>query len=178
MALVSRATIKSWFTTGLRPIQNNYHDWLDSFFHKDDTIAISNVTGLNAALSGLATTTQIDNLQAQIATGSWTPAISNVINCSFTSSQGYFSRIGNIVTMSGVIQVNATAAGTLQFNFTIPISSDFVSNRNCFGGVSGSSIGTFPSIGSDATTNLAVLGATSTGSGQVAFSFCAQYIIL
>ena len=36
MAIVSRAAIKQWFLTGLVPLQEQYHDWLDSFWHKTE----------------------------------------------------------------------------------------------------------------------------------------------
>jgi hypothetical protein len=174
MALVSRATIKSWFITGLRPIQNNYHDWLDSFFHKDDTIAISNVTGLNAALSGLATTTQIDNLQAEIANGSWTPAISNAVGCTFTSSAGYYSRVGNIVTIAGSINVSAAGTGGFTFNFTIPIASDFTSSLNLIGTMARLISG---SVTADTTSNDGFLFTPTSITGANTVSFTAQYIV-
>jgi hypothetical protein len=66
MAQVSINTIKSWFLTGIRPVQENYHDWMDSFWHKDESIPTASVAGLDAILGDTATNTQIDNLQQQI----------------------------------------------------------------------------------------------------------------
>lgn len=40
--------------TGLFPTQSQFWDWIDSFFHKDDLIEISNVNGLAKALQGKA----------------------------------------------------------------------------------------------------------------------------
>jgi len=31
-------TIKNWFKKGLKPKQEHYHDWMDSFWHKDEKI--------------------------------------------------------------------------------------------------------------------------------------------
>lgn len=50
MAVQNRSTIKSWFQTGLKPTQQQFWDWLDSFRHKSDPIAISEVQGLETAL--------------------------------------------------------------------------------------------------------------------------------
>jgi hypothetical protein len=67
MAQVSLNTIKNWFVTGLKPIQENYHDWLDSYWHKDENIPITKIGGLEAVLADLATYQQLQNLAANIA---------------------------------------------------------------------------------------------------------------
>ncbi len=46
MTKVSLATIKNWFKTGDQPTESNFNDTFDSFRHKDDPIAPSEVTGL------------------------------------------------------------------------------------------------------------------------------------
>ncbi|GAB6123092.1 hypothetical protein [Dysgonomonas termitidis] len=40
-------TLKSWFTTGSYPTQEQFWDWMDSFFHKSDGVDINNINGLN-----------------------------------------------------------------------------------------------------------------------------------
>lgn len=57
MATQLLTTLKSWFETGKRPTQQHFHDLLDSFFHKNDGISISNVAGLTAALASKADAT-------------------------------------------------------------------------------------------------------------------------
>lgn len=45
-------TLKSWFLTGLKPLQTQFHAWLDSYWHKDEAIpqsAVSNLTNTLAA---------------------------------------------------------------------------------------------------------------------------------
>jgi len=37
-------TIKNWFVTGAKPLQQQFWDWLDSFRHKDDKIAFTDLT--------------------------------------------------------------------------------------------------------------------------------------
>lgn len=63
-------TIKSWFQTGDKPTQGQFHDWLDSFWHKDDIIPIASVDGLSSQLSGLATQAALDALKAIVLTTS------------------------------------------------------------------------------------------------------------
>lgn len=70
MAKQAINTIKAWFQTGDKPTQNQFWDWLDSFVHKDDSIAIGNVTGLDDALSGLASQNSVDALTPILIAGS------------------------------------------------------------------------------------------------------------
>lgn len=43
-------TIKNWFKTGLKPTQQQFWDWLDSYRHKDDKVASADVDGLQDLL--------------------------------------------------------------------------------------------------------------------------------
>ncbi len=49
--------LKGWFSTGKKPLQNQFWDWLDSFWHKDESIPIAQITGLQSALDNLAQNT-------------------------------------------------------------------------------------------------------------------------
>lgn len=66
MAKTARNTIKTWFETGDFPTQEQFWNWLDSFWHKDDQLGISNIDQLTSILAGKATTQETDNLQQQI----------------------------------------------------------------------------------------------------------------
>lgn len=52
MAIRSIAQLKAWFKRGQYPTQDQFHDWLDSFFHKEDKISPSSVEGLTDQLNG------------------------------------------------------------------------------------------------------------------------------
>ena len=43
MAIRSRDTLKNWFRTGLKPLQSQFWDWIDSFLHKNDKIPSANI---------------------------------------------------------------------------------------------------------------------------------------
>lgn len=43
MAIRSRDTLKNWFSTGLKPLQSQFWDWIDSFLHKNDKIPSANI---------------------------------------------------------------------------------------------------------------------------------------
>ena len=54
MSQQTRNILKGWFSSGKKPLQNQFWDWLDSFWHKEDSIPISAITGLQSALDNLA----------------------------------------------------------------------------------------------------------------------------
>lgn len=66
----TRTTLKSWFETGDKPTQQQFWDWIDSFFHLTDPIAQSSVTGLTAALNEKASQASVDALAPVILDGS------------------------------------------------------------------------------------------------------------
>lgn len=51
MALRNIAQLKAWFKVGLYPSESQFHDWLDSFFHKEEKIPISSVDQLSEQLN-------------------------------------------------------------------------------------------------------------------------------
>ncbi len=46
MAVQPRATIKTWFETADKPTQQQFWDWLDSFWHKSELIPFESISGL------------------------------------------------------------------------------------------------------------------------------------
>jgi hypothetical protein len=59
MAIKSVDILKGYFETGDKPRQQQFWDWLDSFFHKTDGIDIDNVAGLTDILNAKADVTAI-----------------------------------------------------------------------------------------------------------------------
>ena len=52
MAITARNQLKQWFETGDYPTQEQFANWLDSFWHKtDELIPMNRVEGLEAAFS-------------------------------------------------------------------------------------------------------------------------------
>lgn len=46
-------TLKNWFKRGLKPLEAQFADWLDSFWHKDDIIPMDKVEDLTETLNTL-----------------------------------------------------------------------------------------------------------------------------
>jgi hypothetical protein len=56
--MASLSTILSWFKTGLTPTENQFAQSWSSFWHKDDSIPQSSITGLQTILNSFNQTTQ------------------------------------------------------------------------------------------------------------------------
>lgn len=59
MAKTDLNTLKNWFKTGLKPTQTHFWNWLDSFRHKDDTIPVADVEGLEGSLNAKANNSEL-----------------------------------------------------------------------------------------------------------------------
>src|SRR5689334_14657705 len=56
MALQSINTLKNWFKRGFKPLQQQFYDWMDSFWHKDEMIPMNKVDQLETVLNTLSST--------------------------------------------------------------------------------------------------------------------------
>lgn len=61
MALTSLTTIKNWFKTNLIPTQQQFYDMLDSFRHKNDKVAATDIDGLTTLLAAKASQTDFNS---------------------------------------------------------------------------------------------------------------------
>ncbi|MDR1120025.1 MAG: InlB B-repeat-containing protein [Dysgonamonadaceae bacterium] len=50
MAITAINTLKGWFQRGMKPLASQFAAWMDSFWHKSESIPITTVQGLKAAL--------------------------------------------------------------------------------------------------------------------------------
>lgn len=71
-------TLKSWFTTGAYPAQQQFWDWMDSFFHKSEGISMDNITGLDGYMNE-RNQTLIESLGNEISERLDITAVSDVV---------------------------------------------------------------------------------------------------
>lgn len=70
MAVRSIDTLKQWFVTMAKPVQSQFHDWLDSFRHKNDKIGATDLsTEVMEVLNSSITQSQYTALMSAIAAG-------------------------------------------------------------------------------------------------------------
>ena len=69
MAQTAINTIKQWFKTGSKPTQDQFWNWMDSYWHKDELISQNKIQDLNTTLSSKADADQLTNKANADATG-------------------------------------------------------------------------------------------------------------
>lgn len=74
-----------------------------------------------------------NHFSPSISSGGYTPSVSGVSNCTVTiNNQSYWSRVGNVITVSGRVVVDPVAVGASSFRLTIPISYYYLFGINSF----------------------------------------------
>lgn len=111
----------------------------------------------------------------------YNPVITSVANvASSVPHPLQWFRIGNVVHVSGAIDITPTATTTLtQARFTLPVASNFASSWEC---ASAAAIGQGPVnqglISADSTNDQALLTFTSTGTTLVRCFFAFSYLVI
>lgn len=91
---------------------------------------------LAAGQRGIFQSDGVNVVMLEVATtsGVYTPALTNVLNLdSTTAFQCQYMRVGNVVTVSGKITADPTAAGDTKVGISLPIASTFANAENCGG---------------------------------------------
>jgi len=70
----------------------------------------------------------------QFASGSFTPVISDEVDCTVTVLKGIYSRVNDVVTMTLYLNIALDiTAGVGTFNVALPVASTFATARDCYG---------------------------------------------
>lgn len=108
------------------------------------TAAIDDVMYIVDTSSNQSKQIEVQNIYSgmpQFESGSYTPTVSGENNCSNTSAEGIYSRVGNVVTVSLRIETTLDLGETdCSFNLSPPIATDF-QNLKSFFATLGSNIG-------------------------------------
>ena len=129
---------------------------------------------VEASSAGLLSATKI------VDAGTYTPTYTNISGTSaVTASTASYTRVGNIITVSGYVEGNCTSGVDISFDLTLPISSNFTSeyqlNGNASASMSGGNDNGF--IKADTTTDKARFFNFSIGTA-FGFHYVYQYQIL
>lgn len=140
----------------------------------------ANLTNLNA--SNLATgTVNAARLPITLAAGTFTPTLTNTLNIdSTTPQQCQYLRVGNTVTVSGIILVNPTAAGDTQVGMSLPVASDLNISENLGGAGVWFGLGSFVPVRfiGDSVNNRADINFTATDGNSRALTFSFTYLVI
>jgi hypothetical protein len=136
-----------------------------------DALQIVHTTGAATFSSTLG----INGVSDNIKSGTYTPTVANVSGTSdLTAYNSHYIRVGNEVTVTGQVEVNATTSGSGTFSISLPIASNMTVYTDLSG--VGSANGSFtipPHIIGNETTDTANVSFTrgGTGSDRIYFSF-------
>ena len=112
-----------------------------------------------------------------ISDGTWTPTLTNTLNVgASTSYQCNYMRVGNTVTVSGRVDIDATATGSVILEMSLPIASNFTAFENA-GGTGASTINTTSPIYASAANDRLLFVYTATVATNEPFHFSATYRI-
>ena len=59
--IIPISTLRRWFSNFMKPTQEQFWAWLDSFWHKSEKIPMTSVEGLESAIQGTATAEQLQS---------------------------------------------------------------------------------------------------------------------
>ena len=115
-----------------------------------------------------------------LAAGTYTPTLTNVLNLSASSAQVCFwSRNGDVVTVSGVVNVDPVAAGATVLALTLPLASSFLTTYQCAGVAASAGVaGLVAAITADAVNDRALLSWVAVDVAAQDLSFTFQYRII
>jgi hypothetical protein len=121
------------------------------------------------------------NIKASnLYSGTYTPTLSSVYNiASSTAFVCQYMRVGNVVTVSGVINVTATATNTwTRISMTLPISSNFDFSYRAGGGGGANSTNNVCVILAGASTSVVYLDAYPNSTNSLSYYFSYTYQII
>jgi hypothetical protein len=112
------------------------------------------------------------------AAGVYTPGLTNDTNvAASTATACQYMRIGNVVAVSGQINVDPTSTGTTVIDIDLPIASDFASANQC-AGTGFSAAGEGSRILADTANNRATMGFTAVSTSNTSWWFSFIYVIV
>lgn len=115
-----------------------------------------------------------------IASGSYTPTLTGVLNvAASTAYPCQWLRVGNVVNVSGRVDIDPTAAAATQLGVSLPIASAFTEVSDCAGAINASSIvSQSGAVLADFTNDRAEINYVATGTANQAMYFTFTYEVI
>ena len=132
---------------------------------------------------GRTAVTSPASTDGNVFSGTYTPTLTNGTNvAASTAYECQYMRVGNVVTVSGIIAIDPTSASTnTDIGVSLPIASNFGVARQCAGVGASQDSGTYGqsfAIRADATNDRAQFLLTPTSTSNVAYVFTMTYQVI
>jgi hypothetical protein len=97
-----------------------------------EALRITSGKGIQIARTAVTAPAESDG---NVFSGTYTPTLTNTTNvASSTASSCQYMRVGNVVTVSGQVDITPTSAGAITvLGVSLPIASNLSAGRNCCG---------------------------------------------
>jgi hypothetical protein len=121
------------------------------------------------------------SIPSNIADGTYTPTLTNITNTpGLTSAVCQYLRIGNTVTVSGLVTSTAVAATTTRFGISLPVASNFANRGQCIGyaGNADSLLDANGCVYADTTNDRAELQYLAPAANSFAIAFHFTYLVV
>ncbi len=145
----------------------------------DDGNVVSIASGKGFSIARVTVTAPAAN-DGNVFSGTYTPTLTNVANLdASTAYRCNYIRVGNMVTVSGKVDIDPTAAATnTQLGISLPIASNFADDLACEGVCAAAVITESGIARSDATNDRAELFIVSASAANHSVRFTFIYEIL
>lgn len=117
---------------------------------------------------------------ADVAPGTYTPTLTAVTNVAASTAHScQYLRVGPTVTVSGLVEVDPTGAGSVELGISLPVASNFTAAEQCAGVAASPAVaGLSAAILADATTDRASLQWVAVDTANRTFAFTFMYRVL
>lgn len=173
---------------GTAPNQIPLNQYLGSLAYEDaDNIAgnvkiggsLTVVSGVSISRTAVTAPAATDG---NVFSGTYTPTLTNTTNVA--ASTAYicqYMRVGNVVTVSGQVAIDATATGLIVLEMSLPVASNFSQTRQAGGTFSAYTTGTAKEqgcISAQSTNDTLEFRAVVTEVANLSYFFSATYQVL
>jgi sugar lactone lactonase YvrE len=145
-------------------------------------IQLTGTTAINGSATVAQDLTVDGNFSAlNVYSGTYTPTLTNTTNiAASTAAVCQYMRVGNVVTVSGTVQIDPTLVGQIVLGMTLPIASALTAATQCGGTFAGSGVTTINlgSIVADATNDRATFDGVVADIANRTYGFTFTYLVI
>lgn len=165
---LSAANTVSWATASTQRLSIN----------STGLITIASGGGLSIASTAVTSPAASDG---NVFSGTYTPSLTNTTNiAASTASVCQYMRVGNVITVSGTVAIDPTAAGRIVMGMSLPVASNFSGATNCGGTFVGSGVTTINlgAVIADATNDRATFDGVVADTANRTYGFSFTYRVI